>query len=188
MGLHSGRTARMISGQLSPRERDEMEAMGVELYGRPVEESKVLRALMACRLGARPEELAMALDWREFEGFAAALLRARGWRVEENVLFRKPRGQIDIVAHVGGHALAVDCKHWKRSAGEPTLAMHISNQRKRARRLRSRLDQIGPILSVILTLSEDQVRFVDGGAVVPIRALAGFLEEFPGLTELVEFD
>lgn len=187
-GRSPRRPERLLTGELSPKEAAEIEALGMELYGRPIGDSKVLRAILACRAGARPEELARALDWKEFEAFSADLLRARGYRVEQNVMLRRPRAQVDIVARLGGGALAVDCKHWRRPAGAAFLAKQVEEQRRRARLLRSRLDETGPIVSVILTLSEGSVRFVGGGAVVPIRTLASFLEELPGLTELVEFD
>lgn len=179
---------RILSGNLDPEESAGLEALGMELYGRRVPDSRALRAVMACRLGAGPDELAGALDWKEFEGFSADLLRARGYSVEENVFLRRPRAQLDLVARSRALALAVDCKHWSRPAGLASLARQVAEQRRRSRLLRSRLDQPGPILSVILTLADGQVRFVGGGAVVPIHALGAFLEELPGLSEQVEYD
>ena len=145
--------------------------------------ARAVRAVAALRAGAPPEEIAKILDWKEFEGFCASLLRARGFRVEENVTMRKPRVQVDLLARSSTVALVIDCKHWGRTVGPSTLGTVAEAQAKRADRLRGRLDQIEPMVVVIVVLSNEATRYVNGAAIVPIFALADFAGNVEGYTD-----
>jgi hypothetical protein len=48
-------------------------------------------------------------------------------------------------------------------------------QKARVRRLRSSMEGLGPVASIVLVLVDSGERFVAGGAVVPIFALGDFL-------------
>jgi hypothetical protein len=154
--------------------------------GTPPDEQ--LAGLALCRRGETPEAVSRALTWKDFEGFCSYIMRAKGYRVRENIILRKPRAQIDVLGVSGRVALAVDCKHWARTPGYSSLAKLVEAQKSRARRLHDTLDRIGPVAVAILTLADQGARFVDGGAIVPIFAFAHFLdsiESYEGRLELV---
>jgi hypothetical protein len=179
---------RIMLGELPEEAKSKARELEFELYGKEGSERPlVLRAILACRLGARLEDVASLLDWREFESFCADLLRTRGFVVSENVRVKRPRAQVDLLARSGLFSLAVDCKHWKKSMGIASLSMVIEAQRRRAKLLRSADPSLSPLASVVLLLSEEEPRFVGGGAVVPVRTLGSFVDGLAGFEEL-EFD
>ncbi len=149
---------------------------------------KSIRALAACRQGIPPESVSRLLDWKAFEKLCSDLLRAYGYLVTENIHLTKPRAQIDIYARSHMIALAVDCKHRSRPAGPSSVSVWVDAQVLRAERLRAWRRDSPPIASAILVLNDGQVRFVNGGAVVPIFALRSFAEsvlEYSGFLRLV---
>ena len=162
----------------SPRRARDALASVAERVGAPVGPSsgEVMAGLALCARGVPPEVVSKHLSWKDFEGFCSMVLRARGYRVRENILLRKPRAQIDVLGVSDRISLAVDCKHWGRTPGRATLARLVLAQRDRARRLHDGLDPIGPIATVILFLVDPGERFVEGGAVVPVFALGDFLD------------
>jgi Holliday junction resolvase-like predicted endonuclease len=144
-----------------------------------------LVAVSLCSIGVQPEEVSSLLSWKEFESFCGDLLRSAGYEVRENVRLRKPTAQIDLVATGASMVLSIDCKHWKRSASVSTLAKVAQDQRKRNGLLRKTLSDSLPIASVIITLSQQAERFVDGAAVVPLYSLRSFLDSVEGYRELL---
>jgi len=148
---------------------------------------KVLRAIAACSLGAPQETVAKFLDWREFEMFCAGLMRARGFSVAENIVLTKPRIQVDLLARSHNLALLVDCKHWGRTMGRSALARAAAAQAERARVVRSKMKILEPIVVVIIVLSNEEARFVEGTAVVPIFALNRFLDDVNAFADHLVF-
>ncbi|MDG6909937.1 MAG: restriction endonuclease [Nitrososphaerota archaeon] len=139
------------------------------------------------RVGARPEEVARLLSWREFEGLSAALLKASGYSVRENVVLTKPRAQLDVVATGDSMILSVDCKHYGRENSPSSLTRFALDQLRRSELFRKKFDDRRPIASMILSMSQPEGSFVEGVAVVPIRTLRSFLatvESYIGLLEL----
>ncbi|MDV3276923.1 MAG: restriction endonuclease [Nitrososphaerales archaeon] len=180
---------RVLNGELTGKAEEEFRQLEFELRGSAGKGSpRVIRAILACRLGARLEEVAGGLDWEEFESFCADLFRIRGFVVEENLVIRRPRAQLDLLAHSDLVSLAVDCKHWKRTMGVPSLARCAEAQRRRARLLREGRESLKPIATVILLLADETLRFVGGAAVVPVRTLGSFLDGIAGYSVMLEFD
>jgi len=138
----------------------------------------IVRAIAAVRAGTPSDAVARILDWKEFEGFCASLLRAKGFAVTENLTMTKPRGQVDLLARTTSVALAVDCKHWARTRGASALSRVASAQARRADLLRTKLGKVEPMVVVIVVLSEEATRYVNGAAVVPIHALGDFVDNF----------
>jgi len=151
--------------------------------------SIVLRALLALRLGLPADSVSKLLDWRTFEAFCAQLLTRAGYSVRENVVLKKPRTQIDIVASDTSTILSIDCKHWGHSIGGFSLARMALSQLERSRRLRGAMGGGGaPIVSVVLTLLDQPIRFAEGVAVVPVRTARDFalsVNSYVGLLTLV---
>jgi hypothetical protein len=152
--------------------------------GSPVDER--LAGLALCNRGESPESVSKHLGWKDFEGFCSDILRAKGYRVRENIFLKKPRAQVDVLGVSGRISLAVDCKHWSRTPGVGTLVRLVEAQKKRTRRLHESLDSIGPIAAVILLMVDPGVRFVDGGAVVPLYALQDFVDRVDSYADLLD--
>lgn len=142
--------------------------------------------LALCVRGERPETVSKSLGWKDFEGFCSAILRAKGYRVRENIYLRKPRAQVDVLGVSELMSLAIDCKHWARTPSRGSLSALVRAQKERARRLHDTLDSLGDIAAVILVLVDGGERFVDGGAVVPIFALRDFLDNVEACRESLE--
>ena len=158
------------------------------LLGTPgvVSMDEPLAGVALCAQGEEIEKVSNHLSWRDFERFCSSLLRARGYTVKENVMLKQPRAQIDLIAFSCGFTLAIDCKHWTRSAGYSGLVRVVEAQKRRARRLRSSADGLDPVASVVLTLVDSGARFVAGGAVVPIFALGDFLDNLDVYAERLD--
>jgi hypothetical protein len=150
-------------------------------------EARVLRALWALKAGASPNLVARHLDWRDFERFCAALLRARGFDVHENLTLTKPRAQVDILARSSLTSLLVDCKHWARERGPSAVAKAARAQGARAELVRRCFPTLEPLAVVILVLSEEQTRFTEGAAVVPVHTLDDFLSNLPAYAEQLSY-
>jgi len=134
-----------------------------------------LRGILACRLGLTVEDVSRLVDWRSFERFCGSVLAASGFETLENIVLTRPRMQIDVVACDPSVVLSIDCKHWATSGGASILSSAARRQIERSRRLRKRFP-IGerPIVSAVVTLTEQPFRFVDGAAVVPVHTLRDF--------------
>ena len=142
---------------------------------------RVLRAIAACRSGAPPDLVARYMDWRGFEAFCAVLLNSMGYCITQNILLKKPRAQIDILARGLSASLLVDCKHWSRTRGWSALSRAAVAQGLRAERLRTAMPGVEPMAVVIVSLGDERARFVGGAAVVPVHTLADFsskIEEY----------
>jgi hypothetical protein len=126
------------------------------------------------------------MTWKDFEEFCAQLLRSAGYAVKENVYLSRPRAQIDLVASGPIFVLSIDCKHWKRAPSLSSLERFAQAQLRRSRLLRRSLDDTRPIISAILNLSEPEGTFVNGVAVVPLRALRNFIETVESYSDLLE--
>jgi len=137
---------------------------------------RALVALTLCRLGEPPELVSTSLDWREFEGFCAGLLKSSGFEVREDVRLRMPTAQIDILAEGPSFVLSVDCKHWSRLMSNAGLEKITAAQLRRSQLFRKTAGaDPRPIFSAILTLSEQRERFVKGVAIVPLFTLRDFI-------------
>jgi len=184
--LSSRLAAKFILGSFKSEETSrQVSEVGDQLGAITGLDGKVLRAVAACRMGVRPEIAAKLLNWREFESFCVNLLRIYGFTVREDVHVRRPRGQLDIVAYGPSMILTIDCKHWKRQSSLSSLARFATAQLKRNSTLRAGLPDSRPIVSAIVTLSEQQERYVSGVAVVPLFALRNFLDTVAGYLDFL---
>ena len=149
-------------------------------------EDEQMAGLALCARGERIEVVSSHLSWRDFERFCSNILRARRYRVMENIYLKKPRAQIDVLGISDRLSLAIDCKHWARQPGHSALGRLVDAQKDRAKRLRDSLDRVGPIVPLIVVMVDPGIRFVAGGAVVPIFALADFLDNIEAYAGYVE--
>ena len=78
------------------------------------ETDKLKTCLLAIKMGAPIDEVSRSLDWKNFESLAAEILDGSEFETTRNLIFSKPRMQIDVVGVKSDVAILIDCKHWKR--------------------------------------------------------------------------
>ena len=137
---------------------------------------RVLRAMIAIEAGVPPDFVARYLNWKDFETFCAGLMAAKGFGVTPDLRLKRPRAQVDILARSSTIALIVDCKHWSRERGPSGLAALMEKQKARAALVRRAMKEVEPMAVVLLSLVEERPRYLNGGAIVPVRALGDFLD------------
>jgi hypothetical protein len=124
------------------------------------------------------DEIAIALDWRDFEGLTAEILSSKNFAVIKNLVLTKPRMEIDVVGIRLGVAILIDCKHWKRYTVS-ALSSAVKKQIERTKKYVSKTP--GAIaVPVIVTLYHDKINFIDNVPIVPIFQFSSFVDDFYG--------
>jgi len=142
---------------------------------------KLKTAIMLIENGLPLDEIAVALDWRDFEGLTAEILEAKNFAIIKNLVLTKPRMEIDVIGIRLGVAMLIDCKHWKRYSIS-ALTEAVKKQVERTKHYISKTP--GAIaVPVIVTLYHDKVDFIDRVPIVPIFQFSSFVDEFYGNME-----
>ncbi|MEX0861273.1 hypothetical protein [Nitrosopumilus sp.] len=124
------------------------------------------------------DEIAIALDWRDFEGLTAEILSSKNFAVIKNMILTKPRMEIDVIGIRLGVAILIDCKHWKRYSAS-ALSTVVKKQIERTKKYV--LKTPGALaVPVIVTLYHDKINFIDNVPIVPIFQFSSFIDEFYG--------
>ena len=134
-------------------------------------------ALFAITLGATIEDVSEYLTWRDFESITGLILEEKDFDVTKNLIFTKPRMEIDVIGKKMDIALLIDCKHWK-TMSKSALDEIVKKQVERVKRYVA--DESISALPVIVTLHQEEIQFVDNVPIVPIMKLSSFLDEFVG--------
>jgi hypothetical protein len=147
---------------------------------------KLAAATLALKAGCDPERVSQKLSWKDFEQLAASVLDSLGYRTATNIRFTKPRMELDVVGKTAnGFALAVDCKHWKRS-NLSSISGHCIRQAIRAEELIKRDPEIRSAVPVVMTLHSERVKFVGRGIpVVPVAKFHSFAMDIRGFLDEV---
>ena len=58
---------------------------------------KLKTAIMLLENGLPLDEIAIALDWRDFEGLTAEILAEKNFAIIKNLILTKPRMEIDVI-------------------------------------------------------------------------------------------
>ncbi|MBM3895621.1 MAG: restriction endonuclease [Thaumarchaeota archaeon] len=139
---------------------------------------KLKAAIYAIKNGATIDEVAVHLNWRDFEGLVAKIFEAKGFSVLKNLILTKPRMEIDVVGVRLGMAILVDCKHWKRHSPS-TLKNTVTKQIQRVRHYVKKTSGAMAI-PVIVTLYQEQFCFIEKVPIVPILQFSSFVDELYG--------
>lgn len=124
------------------------------------------------------ESSAYRLDWQEFEIFVEKIFVSFGFETFRNYRLKKPRMQIDLLAWKNDFAIAVDCKHWKRTVGQASMNRIGQRQVLRAQRVAAE-GRFKKIMPVILTLRDESLFILKNGLpIVPITRLNDFIINF----------
>jgi hypothetical protein len=142
---------------------------------------KLKTAILFIENGVPLDEIAIALNWRDFEGLTAEILGAKNFAIIKNLILTKPRMEIDVIGIRLGVAMLIDCKHWKRYSTS-ALSEAVKKQVERTKHYISKTP--GAIaVPVIVTLYQDKIDFIDRVPIVPIFQFSSFVDEFYGNLE-----
>ena len=146
-------------------------------------ENKLKSALLAIKTGIPIEEASRAVDWKDFEGLVAEILESKNFEVVRNFRMRKPTMEIDVVGIHLGTAVLIDCKHWKRMTNS-ALEKIVLRQIDRVKHYVASTDEV-VAAPVIVTLYQEETRFVNRVPIVPIMQFSSFIDEFYGNLEKI---
>ena len=143
--------------------------------------NKLKTALSAIKSGAPIEEASRDVDWKDFEGLVAEILELKNFEVIRNFRMRKPTMEIDVVGIHLGVAVLIDCKHWKRMTNS-ALEKIVQRQIDRVKHYVANTDEV-VAAPVIVTLYQEETKFVSKVPIVPIIQFSSFIDEFYGNLE-----
>ena len=143
--------------------------------------NKLKTALSAIKSGAPIEESSRDVDWKDFEGLVAEILESKNFEVIRNFRMRKPTMEIDVVGIHLGVAVLIDCKHWKRMTNS-ALEKIVLRQIDRVKHYVANTDEV-VAAPVIVTLYQEETKFVSKVPIVPIIQFSSFIDEFYGTLE-----
>jgi len=143
--------------------------------------NKLKTALSAIKSGAPIEEASRDVDWKDFEGLVAEILESKNFEVIRNFRMRKPTMEIDVVGMHLGVAVLIDCKHWKRMTNS-ALEKIVLRQIDRVKCYVANTDEV-VAAPVIVTLYQEETKFVSKVPIVPIIQFSSFIDEFYGNLE-----
>ena len=143
--------------------------------------NKLKTALSAIKSGAPIEEASCDVDWKDFEGLVAEILESKNFEVIRNFRMRKPTMEIDVVGIHLGVAVLIDCKHWKRMTNS-ALEKIVLRQIDRVKHYVANIDEV-VAAPVIVTLYQEETKFVSKVPIVPILQFSSFIDEFYGNLE-----
>jgi len=143
--------------------------------------NKLKTALSAIKSGVPIEEASCDIDWKDFEGLVAEVLESKNFEVTRNFRMKKPTMEIDVVGIHLGTAVLIDCKHWKRMSNS-VLEKIVLKQIDRVKHYVASMDEV-VAAPVIVTLYQEETRFVNRVPIVPIIQFSSFIDEFYGNLE-----
>ena len=143
--------------------------------------NKLKTALSAIKSGAPIEEASRDVDWKDFEGLVAEILESKNFEVIRNFRMRKPTMEIDVVGIHLGVAVLIDCKHWKRMTNS-ALEKIVLKQIDRVKHYVANTDEV-VAAPVIVTLYQEETKFVSKVPIVPIIQFSSFIDGFYGNLE-----
>ena len=147
-------------------------------------ENKLKSALLAIKTGVPIEEASRSVDWKDFEGLVAEILESKNFEVARNFRMKNPTMEIDVVGTHLGTAVLIDCKHWKRMTNS-MLEESVLKQIERVKYYVATTDEI-VAAPVIVTLYQEETRFINKVPIVPIIQFSSFIDEFYGNLEEIK--
>ena len=144
-------------------------------------ENKLKTALLAVKIGVPIEEASRSVDWKDFEGLVAEILESKNFEVVRNFRMKKPTMEIDVVGIRLGTALLIDCKHWKRMSNS-ALEKIVLRQTDRVKHYVTTTNEV-VAAPVIVTLYQEETRFINRVPIVSIMQFSSFIDEFYGNLE-----
>ncbi len=145
------------------------------------ENDRLRTSILAITMGAPIDEVSRFLNWQDFESLVAEILENRDFETFRNVVLTKPRIQIDVIGIKSGIAVLIDCKHWNKMS-QSALEQAVKKQVERTKRFVSK-EKVQAAIPAIVTLYQQETKFIEKVPVIPIHQLDAFCEEFYGNIE-----
>jgi len=145
---------------------------------------KLRAALFAISQGVPIEEVSIHIDWKDFEGLVAEILQSKNFSINKNLILTKPRMEIDVVGINHGVSMLIDCKHWKKLSTS-SLNDIVRKQVERVKHYVSKT-QGAVAVPAIVTLYQEEIRFIDKVPIIPILQFSSFVDEFFGNLEEIK--
>ena len=174
-GIASRSVAKSVLAFLSSNNVGTITKNTIEFSG----SDRLYAAILALQMGCDIEHVSGGLTWKDFEKLASEVLTSFGYRTQTNVQLTKPRMEIDVVGVSSEFAIAVDCKHWKRSSLS-SISGFSEKQVARVERLLKWDTRISHAVPVIMTLHSESVKFIGGVPVVPVHKFRSFVMDVKG--------
>jgi len=147
-------------------------------------EERLKTAIFAIKNGVPIEEASHDIGWKDFEGLVAEILEAKNFEVIRNFRMRKPTMEIDVVGMHLGVAVLIDCKQWIRLTNSD-LENIVLRQIDRVKHYVASTDGV-VAAPVIVTLYQEETRFVNRVPIDPIMQFSSFIDEFYGNLEEIK--
>ncbi|TSA17179.1 MAG: hypothetical protein D4R72_05515 [Nitrosopumilales archaeon] len=147
---------------------------------------KLKSSLLALRMGAPIDEVSQILDWKDFEALVSEILELREFDVTRNLTLTKPRMQIDVIGTKAGVSILIDCKHWKRLSYS-ALETAVNKQIERTKHYVIK-EKMRAALPAIVTLYQEEIKFINKVPIIPIFQLDSFCDEFYGNLEEMDLE
>lgn len=142
------------------------------------ENDKLKTCLLAIKMGASIDEVSCLLDWKDFESLAAEILESSDFETTRNLVLTKPRMEVDVVGVKSGVVILIDCKHWKRLS-QSSLEKAVKKQIERTKHYLKK-EKMRAAVPAIVTLYQEELRFINKVPIIPILKLNSFCDEFYG--------
>ncbi len=140
-----------------------------------VSTGQLKQAIDLIERGIPIDTVSIDLDWKNFENLVAKILLDNSFDVVQNLIFRKPRMEIDIIGTKSGMSLIIDCKHWKKYSNH-NLKRFVEKQIIRTEHYISDKQNLVAI-PLIVTLYENTLQFINSVPIVPVFKFSLFVSE-----------
>jgi Holliday junction resolvase len=124
------------------------------------------------------QKVSKEVVWQNFERLAAFIFEENDFQVKTNIVktSNKKRRQYDVIAKKKGKTFLTECKKWagnrnRLSALRTAVKQHI----ERSEFYRDLTNE--NVIPIIVTLIEEEIRFIEGVPIVPILKLNSFINE-----------
>ena len=120
------------------------------------------------------DKISREVKWQNFEKLTAFIFEENRFKVKVNVVkvFDKKRRQYDVIAEKDNKIILIDCKKWSGNR------YRLSALKKAVKLHKERCSFYSKnAVPLIVTLVEEEIKFHDDMAIVPIGKLNSFINE-----------
>jgi Holliday junction resolvase len=124
------------------------------------------------------QKVSKEVVWQNFERLAAFIFEKNDFQIKTNIVktSNKKRRQYDVIAEKKDKTFLIECKKWagnrtRLSALRAAAKKHI----ERSEFYRNLTNE--NVIPIIVTLIEEEIRFIEGVPIIPILKLNSFINE-----------
>jgi protease II len=124
------------------------------------------------------QKVSKEVVWQKFERLAAFIFEENDFQVKTNIVktSNKKRRQYDVIAKKKDKTFLIECKKW--AGNRSRLSALRTAAKKHIERSGFYRDLTNEnVLPIVVTLIEEEIRFIEGVPIVPIMKLNSFINE-----------